>query len=203
MKKEIKTELTKEKILTAAMEEFGTKGYAGSSLNNICNAGISKGLLYHNYENKDALYLACVDRCFRELTEYLKKAEIGADLSSYAQARLLFFREHEHQARLFFETILQPPVSLKKEICVLREDFDQFNQALYREMLDSIILRPDVTKDDAMQYFTLMQDMFNGYFSSPALCGLSFSDAITVHEEILSKLLDFMLYGIAERRLYE
>ena len=58
MKKEEKTGLTKERILLAAMEEFGEKGYAAASLNNICAAGIPKGLLYHNYENKDALYLA-------------------------------------------------------------------------------------------------------------------------------------------------
>ena len=64
MKKEEKTELTKERILTAAMEEFGEKGYAAAALNNICAAGIPKGLLYHNYENKDALYLACVKRSF-------------------------------------------------------------------------------------------------------------------------------------------
>ena len=36
MKKEEKTELTKERILTAAMEEFGEKGYAAAALNNIC-----------------------------------------------------------------------------------------------------------------------------------------------------------------------
>jgi TetR/AcrR family transcriptional regulator len=57
MKKEMKTELTKEKILSAAMKEFGAKGYEGASLNHICETGIAKGLLYHNYENKDALFL--------------------------------------------------------------------------------------------------------------------------------------------------
>ena len=58
MRKETKTERTKERILAAAMDEFGSKGYAASSLNNICNAGISKGLLYHNFKSKDDLFLA-------------------------------------------------------------------------------------------------------------------------------------------------
>lgn len=41
-------------------------------MNTICTAGsISKGLLYHDYADKDALYLACVQRCFRELTAAL------------------------------------------------------------------------------------------------------------------------------------
>ena len=61
MKKAEKTELTKKKILHQAMQEFGSKGYRGASLNAICEAGIPKGLLYHNFKNKDALYLACND----------------------------------------------------------------------------------------------------------------------------------------------
>ena len=53
MKKEEKTELTKKKILAAALQEFGTNGYRGASLNAICESGIPKGLLYHNFKNKD------------------------------------------------------------------------------------------------------------------------------------------------------
>lgn len=199
MRKEMKTELTKEKILAAAMNEFGTNGYAGASLNNICSTGIAKGLLYHNYENKDALYLACVDRCFHALTEYLKGEDIGNDLQRYVKARLTFFRENENEARLFFESVLQPPVSLKDDIEKVRMEFDDFNLDLCSRMLETISLRSDVTKEDAMRYFRLMKEMFNGYFSSPAAQGLSFADTMVTHEMGLSKMLDFMLYGIAKR----
>lgn len=44
-----------------------------------------------------------------------------------------------------------------------------------------------------------MQEMFNGYFSSPAYTGKDFETIITDHEERLVKMLDFMLYGIVER----
>lgn len=77
MKKEKKTELTKKRILSLAIQEFGTKGYKGASLNSICEAGIPKGLLYHNFKNKDALYLSCVELCFHSLTQHLKMAQIG------------------------------------------------------------------------------------------------------------------------------
>lgn len=49
-----------------------------------------------------------------------------------------------------------------------------------------------------MQYFKLMQDMFNEYFSSPIFRELSFSDTMAAHEQELLKILDYMLYGIAE-----
>ena len=64
MKKAEKTERTKERILQAAMEEFGRKGYAAATIGAICSEhGIAKGLLYHNFVGKDDLYLACVSRC--------------------------------------------------------------------------------------------------------------------------------------------
>ena len=95
MKKEIKTELTKEKILSAAMMEFGTKGYAGGSLNSVCSAGIAKGLLYHNFKNKDALYLACAERCLERLMEHLKKENVCSDVHHYMETRLQFFQENQ------------------------------------------------------------------------------------------------------------
>lgn len=198
MKQEKKTELTKEKIIKAAMKEFGTKGYVGASLNNICESGISKGLLYHNFENKDAIYLACVKRCFCQFTDYLKQQDIGADSQKYMSVRLCYFREHEKDAHLFFEAVLQPPAHLSKQIAQLRTDFDKLNRELYEKILLTVTLRSGVTQEDALSYFTLVQTMFNGYFSSPVYRGLSISERMIVHEENLSKLLDFMLYGIAE-----
>lgn len=199
MRKETKTERTKARILAAAMEEFGSKGYAASSLNNVCNAGISKGLLYHNFESKDDLFLACVRQCFHTLSEYLKEKNIGTDLQKYAEARLLFFREHEHEARIFFDAILQPPANLKEEIEKSRTEFDRLNQSLYEQLLDQITLRPCVTKADCILYFKLLQDMFNGYFSSPAVGHLPFWETLSAHEKGLPRLFDFILYGIAEQ----
>jgi len=200
MKQALKTEKTKEKILAAAMAEFGRNGYRGSSLNTICGSGIPKGLLYHNYANKDALYLACVSFSFHELTGYLKKETAGTDLKQYAKARLMFFKSHEDEARIFFEAILQPPDALREEISAIRAEFDEFNETFCRAVFRTVRLRNGITENDAIHYFRLTQDMFNCYFSSPSLCGLSFTDTLDAHEKGLVQMLDFMLYGIAERK---
>lgn len=63
MKKQEKTQKTKERILAAALQEFGTKSYDTASINSICEIGkIPKGLIYHNFEGKDELYLLCVKK---------------------------------------------------------------------------------------------------------------------------------------------
>ena len=54
-----------------------------------------------------------------------------------------------------------------------------------------------------MEYYEIMQEMFNGYFSSPAYASKEFHFLMADHEERLSKTLDFMLYGIVERSTEE
>lgn len=201
MKQEKKTELTKMRIIKAAMQEFGTKGYAGASLNTICSSdGIPKGLLYHNYSGKDELYLACVADCFANVTEYLRAQNIRYDLEKYMQTRYRYFKEHPHHARIFFEAILQPPIELFDEIQKIRKDFDLFNRQIYQSAISGMILREGVTESDALEYYEIMQEMFNWYFSSPPYAGKSFQMIVSDHEERLHKMLNMMLYGIGEKR---
>lgn len=181
------------------MDEYGKKGYAGASLNNICAAGIPKGLLYHNFKSKDDLYLACVEICFDGLTEHLKNAEIGGNLQKYMSARFDWFKAHENETHIFFDAVLQPPEVLREQIRALRSGFDKLNSELYRKILSSVTLREGVLYEDALRYFAMQQAMFNGYFSSPAFRELPFDEIISIHEAWLPQMLDFTLYGIAER----
>ena len=199
MKQKEKTERTREKILEAAMREFGVNGYSGASLNAVCDSGISKGLLYHNFQNKDALYLACVKRGFEEMTEYLKKQPAPQGMNDYLAARLRYFGSHPVEAHLFFEAVLQPPMPLQDAIQRLKAEFDAYNQSVYLSILSTLSLRPGVTQAQALAYFSLMQTMFNGYFSSPAFQEIPLEERITEHEEGLSRFLEYLLYGIAER----
>ena len=52
--------------------------------------------------------------------------------------------------------------------------------------------------DDALSYFHLMQTMLNGYFSSPAFQNVLLNEKVKIHETIIPKLLDLILYGIAK-----
>ena len=60
MKREEKNSLARQRILDAALEEFSSRGYEGASLNTVCaEKGISKGIIYHHFKDKDELYLLC------------------------------------------------------------------------------------------------------------------------------------------------
>ena len=199
MKKGEKTEITKERILGLAMQEFGLKGYRGASLNAICEGGISKGLLYHNYKNKDALYLACVQACFLSLTECIRNADIGNDLTKYMEVRMSFFRTHKLEAGIFFDAVLQPPEELYDEISIIKNEFDTINKEIYARILNSLELRQGVTFEEAMAYFYMLQDMIHSSFPKFNTKTLSVAEQMEEYEKMLPKMIDFMLYGIARR----
>lgn len=199
MKKDIKTELTKEKILTAALHEFGTKGYDNATLNNICNDnGISKGLIYHNFKNKDEIYLQCVEYCMDSIVEFMKSQPIKDDLHNYMSMRYRFFTENPLLNQIFFEAILQPPKQLIRQIEGFKKEFDELNLSIYQAALEKMTLRQNVTKQEAISYYSFVQEAFNGYFRSPAYEPTSFSDLVSNHESMLKKMLDLMLYGIVK-----
>ena len=60
MKQTERSELTRKKILAAALSEFGSRGYAGVMINEIC-ALLSKTVEYHVHLSKWAWVNAVTD----------------------------------------------------------------------------------------------------------------------------------------------
>lgn len=198
MKRTERTELTISKILEAALEEFGVNGYAGGTINNICKRGINKGLIYHNFKDKDELYLICLENSCKKLVSLIEESGCVSDQLQYMKTRMRFFTEYPNEAHIFFEAILQPQEKLRDRIKQILAPFDELNERIYRCFVSSIILRDGVTEEDAVDYFHQMQRMFNGYYSSSAYRYMTLDNQIKEHEMTLAKLLDFMLYGIAK-----
>ncbi|MGN7787010.1 TetR/AcrR family transcriptional regulator [Niabella sp. 22666] len=69
-----KSENTKQFIVEKTASVFNTKGYAGTSMNDIMDVtGLSKGCIYGNFENKDEVALATFDYNFNIVTEHIKE----------------------------------------------------------------------------------------------------------------------------------
>lgn len=198
MKRTERTELTISKIQNAALQEFGVNGYAGGTINNICKRGINKGLIYHNFKDKDELYLVCLENSCNKLVSLIEESGCVSDQLQYMKTRMRFFTEYPNEAHIFFEAILQPQEKLRDRIKQILEPFEEINERIYCCFVSSITLRDGVTEEDAVDYFHQMQRMFNGYFSSSAYHYMTLDNRIKEHEMTLAKLLDFMLYGIAK-----
>ena len=68
-----KSERTRQFIIEKTAPVFNGKGFAGTSLNDLTRAtGLTKGSIYGNFENKDAVALAAFDYNFGRVTLYMK-----------------------------------------------------------------------------------------------------------------------------------
>lgn len=148
-----RTELTTSKIIDSAINEFGKNGYLGGTVNNICNTGINKGLLYHNFKGKDDLYLTCLNFSCQKLLNYLKEQDRTENLENYMSARMNFFSNNPNESRIFFEALLSPPLHLSDKVNQIISEFNALNEKMYNTTLDSIILRDGISRDDAISYF--------------------------------------------------
>ena len=60
-RKQIQSEQTQQKIIAAATQLFVRKGFYGTSISDLAQAtGLTKGALYHHFENKDAIFFAVI-----------------------------------------------------------------------------------------------------------------------------------------------
>lgn len=71
----------REQILRAAMICFAKRGFHQTSMHDIsAEAGISVGLIYRYFENKDAVISAMADEHKREIHEVLERARLAPTL---------------------------------------------------------------------------------------------------------------------------
>lgn len=65
-------------ILDAAAAEFGTRGFATASVDEIAaRVGVSKPLVYSYFGSKEGLYVACVERAGERLVAAVTAAQHG------------------------------------------------------------------------------------------------------------------------------
>lgn len=202
MKREEKNQQTKQRIMERALAEFSAQGYGASSINTICSAqDISKGIVYHYFETKDGLFLACVNECFQRLTAYIRENIQNQDdtesgLESYFAIRTKFFCSYPVYQRIFCEAVISPPAHLRGEIHKCRQDFDELNIQILERLLTPFSLRPGISKDEVIEVFRQFQDFINVRDQVSSVD----SQAFAVHEAKYRKALDILLYGVIERK---
>lgn len=204
MKREEKNALSRQRILDAAMEEFSAKGYGGASLNAACaEYGISKGIVYHHFKDKDELYLLCVRRCFEELAAYMQKTLDGVPdgteekLQAYFEARVRFFAENPLMLGIFADAVFgTPPPKLAGQIAECRGGFDRLSIAVLRGFLSGRVLREGVSSGAVAEDLALYMDYFNMRFREAYGGKAPSEEMLEEHEKRCRRQLDILLHGV-------
>ena len=198
MKQEEKSQKSRAHILEYAFAEFAEQGYLGASVNTICAAGkISKGLLYHYYADKDALYLACVRQCFQDLTSALSSALNAKTVTpdQYFDTRLVFFAQHPRHQRLFCDTVVNPPRHLLRELEACRASFDKLNKAMLTAILEKETLADGISVQDAISQLRIFEDCVSTYLKNAS----QEERLADKHNQLCRQTFQTMLYGLIAR----
>lgn len=202
MKREEKNQLTRRRILDSALTEFSKQGYGASSINQICAApDLSKGIIYHYFDTKDDLFLACVEECFDRLTAYLtremqsEQGSVEEQLEHCFTARTAFFRANPAYQRIFCEAVITPPAHLAEEIRARKQAYDALNVQILQHLLAPVALRADLTVEDVIELFRQFQDFTNSRQPTAEMS----PEAFEAREQMCRRTLKVLLYGVIRR----
>lgn len=203
MKREEKNAITKQKILVGALNEFSRKGYGGASLNELCTEfGVSKGIIYHYFTDRNDLFLGCAAACFDALTAFMA-GEAGTfcgtleeKLRGYFASRQRFFCAHPLELNLFAEITFNPPLLLSGRLSACRKAFDEQTAGFFRSFLREERLKDGFEVDEVVEDFRTYMDFFNARFRTVLLERRSAAEVLAEHEKRCFRQLRILLHGI-------
>lgn len=164
----------KERILTAALEEFALNGYRHASMNSVVKkAGISKGSLFWYFESKSLLFSAIVDAAVDQVKESLREirsetAEMCffARLERFIRAGVRFIDEHPFLARIYFHLLQSDEAPFGAErVLEIRKLGVNFFSELILEGIKRSDLRSDISVPHvAFLMNSLLEGLLRGYY---------------------------------------
>jgi AcrR family transcriptional regulator len=158
-------------ILDAALTEFAKHGFSGTSTNAIAaRARVAKGLVFHHFDSKEALFVAVVDDVAgyfgRRMDEFVKAApaDLFERVLGWAQVKLEIIAEDPRRLRVLVNALSEAPVELKAEIRARAESMARPRMASLLQGVDTTRLRSGVTVQEAVDVLMLLSSGFESRF---------------------------------------
>ena len=204
MKQKDKNVLAKYKIIQAALKEFSEYSYENSSINRIClNGNISKGVMYHYFKDKNELYLLCIKYCYDSMYDYFKLAlkdyknnnNVHDLVKTFLEVRQKFFLDNPLLKKIYFHTTLRKPMNLSEEINKITSPFKQLRRKYSNLVLNNIELRDDLTIDELIKLYELIQKNLNEKFCLRLENNDNIDSLMKDYEKEIIKYVDILFYG--------
>ncbi len=125
-------------LLQAAIHEFAAKGYERARISTIAHqAGVSVGVIYKYYEDKPALFLACVRVSLEPLHDALKEAVSKSDriedsLESIIRTLVRHSKAHQEVNRMYHEITGNSAHQLSR---ALSREIEEMSSLVYTDLI--------------------------------------------------------------------
>lgn len=155
----------KERILSAALEEFATRGYEAASTNAIAaNAGVAKGLVFHHFGSKEGLFETLFEREVERMTAAVFESseppppDLFERLHRLTLRKLEVAREHPLTADFLLIALSEAPPGVKPKLAARQAELMRTAWPRVLEGLDPSRLREGLTLMDAVETLGLLAE---------------------------------------------
>ncbi len=186
-----KSELTKERILEAAVDEFAEKGFYGARVDAIADAsGINKRMLYAHFESKEKLYARVLLIAYEWIADceracMVEDAEPINAIKNMVGMTFDFLLENPKFIRLLMWENLNRAVSIpKEELVKLKEPTFEYIKRQVRRGKESGAIRSDI--DEHQIVLSVMSFGFS-YFSNAHTMSALLDRNLTSREDVLRR----------------
>jgi TetR/AcrR family transcriptional regulator len=195
-----------DQVMEAALDEFSQKDYASASINQIIqNAGISKGSMYHYFQNKEDLYMHMLTKVMEEKAKFLQVAVQNAgkpvqeldffeNLAFQMEMGIKFAQEKYRYHMIGLHLQNMPESSLKERVWGrMKVALDQYMDTMVESAIAAGELRDDLGKEFLLRILGFVVLNFTDIY--PDYRGiLQEGDQRVVVE--MKKLVDFLKHGL-------
>ncbi|MFZ2100973.1 MAG: TetR/AcrR family transcriptional regulator [Oricola sp.] len=156
-------------LLKTAAVFFSENGFDRASMSQLAKAcGVSKALIYHYYESKDALLFDIVHTHLLALVEAVEAVEPGADpragLYALTAAILAAYRDADAEHKVQLDAIAALPEELQRELKELQRRLVAIMADTVRATAPELFeRRPDLLKPAAMSAFGMLNWFYMWY----------------------------------------
>lgn len=160
------TEITKNNIIEAALKVFGREGFSGARLEDIAKeAGVTRGAVYHHFENKLGMFSALLNEVANPLTSFLENRISGEPILSIYQFYKRWFvnLEDDQRFRAVFEIIFQKAEHTEKNPSITEQSRNthlKFRIEL-KKLIDEAINMNYFDKINDSETATIMMDAYS------------------------------------------
>lgn len=153
---------THKQIMDAAFELFANDGFGQTSISMVAEkAGVSKGLIYHYFDSKEAILEAIFDQLVAvadEVLDFPEDFKPADKIRRILEKSFEFTEEQTSVGRLMISLVLQPEVfdSLKPKIVEMQDT----QMVLYTKIMEE--LGYDEPELEAYQLGAMMDGMLLG-----------------------------------------
>jgi TetR/AcrR family acrAB operon transcriptional repressor len=196
-------DITRTKLLSAALRVFSQNGYAASRLEDIAQAAqVTRGAIYHHFGSKEKLYIELVHHYEAGINQVAQEImDEGGTPRTILQrllVRLFEYLEENDDYRAVVELsvnkveITKELEELTRQIILGRRILIRYFADLLRQGMDAGEFRADLPVDDAARALV-------GFINGMGLIWVQDPKSFSIRERAQS-LIDIFLEGVIEHR---